>query len=234
MPFMLQITAAVRRGAPQAFVMADMPFGSYQCGDDQAVDNAMRFLVEGQADAVKLEVGLPGAPLVLRLADAGVPVVAHIGSRPQHVRARGGYGPVGLTDEDADELEQTARAMVQCGAAMVLIEAVPAEVSQRLIEAIADEALAIAAGTVPVIGCGAGPACHGHVVVLHDLLGLSHWQPPFARPMVDLGQQISDVAEKWVSLVASGAYLRNDHPYTMTAPPPEKSPESPLEDDRDG
>ena len=190
LPFMLEITAAVRRGAPSAFVMGDMPFGSYQCGDDEAVRHAMMFLTEGDADAVKLEVTDSHAPLVRRMAEAGVPVVAHIGSRPQQVRARGGYGAVGQTKDEADHLIETAKVMVGCGASMLLVEAVPQEVSARIVEAVGLVSRGRADDTVPVIGCGAGPACHGHVVVLHDLLGLTSWQPPFAKPMADLGSHV--------------------------------------------
>ncbi len=215
MPFMLEITAAVRRGAPNAFVMADMPMGSYQCGEDRAVENAIRFLTEGCADVVKLEVGPTFAPLVARLSEAGVPVVAHIGSRPQLVRVRGGYGAVGRTRSQADQLVQTARLMADAGAVMLLIEAVPHEVAQRVVEAVHPPSTKEHRPTVPVIGCGAGAPCHGHVVVLHDLLGLSDWRPPFAPALASLGQQVSDAAARWVELVRSGQYLKEDHPYKM-------------------
>ena len=204
LPFMLEITAAVRRGAPSAFVMGDMPFGSYQCGDDEAVSHAMMFLTEGDADAVKLEVDDAHAPLVRRMSEAGVPVVAHIGSRPQQVRARGGYGAVGRTKTEADRLVETAKVMVECGASMLLVEAVPQEVSARIVEAVGSVSSSREGDVVPVIGCGAGSACHGHVVVLHDLLGLTPWQPPFAKPMADLGIVTSSTRRKsgrrWLSL----------------------------------
>lgn len=218
MPFMVEITAAVRRGAPGAFVMADMPFGSYQCGDDEAVRNAARFLAEGSADAVKLEVGPSLAPLVARLSEAGVPVVTHIGSRPQQVRARGGYSSVGRTQREARQLVQTAKIMLEHGASMLLVEAVPNEVSAKIVAAAKTFAVRSGQSVVPVVGCGAGPACHGHVVVLHDLLGLTDWQPPFIKPEADLGRQFSDVAAKWVKMVRSGRYLKDDHPYRMTKP----------------
>ncbi len=219
MSFMVELTAAVRRGAPGAFVMADMPFGSYQCGHDRAVRNATRFLAQGNADVVKMEVSETFAPLVRRISDAGVPVVAHIGSRPQHVRTRGGYGAVGKTDKQAKELVRTARVMIESGAAMLLVEAVPAEVSAQIMEIAQDASREPDTGVVPVIGCGAGPDCHGHVIVLHDLLGMSAWQPPFAPPLVQIGPQISDAVAGWVELVRSGQYLRDDHPYAMQRPP---------------
>jgi 3-methyl-2-oxobutanoate hydroxymethyltransferase len=213
MPFMVEITAAVRRGAPNAFVMADMPMGSYQCGDDHAVENAIRFLTDGSADAVKLEVGPFFAPLVARLSEAGVPVVAHIGSRPQLVRLRGGYGSVGRVRSQADQLVQTAKLMVESGASMLLIEAVPAEVAHRMVEAVNQLVKQTDRPTIPVVGCGAGPSCHGHVVVLHDLLGLTSWQPPFATPIAALGPQISAAATQWTEAIRSGQYPPQDHPY---------------------
>jgi 3-methyl-2-oxobutanoate hydroxymethyltransferase len=206
MDFMVQITAAVRRGAPQALVLADMPFGSYQADTAEAVHNAARFLKEAGADAVKLEVGERDANLVETLAHAGVPVVAHIGSRPQHVRAEGGYRSAGKTPREAEQLADTAALLVQRGAAMVLVEAVPGEAGRQIVEAVPD---------TPVIGCGAGPSCHGHVVVLQDLLGMTDWQPPFVSPTGDLGQMIKAAAGEWVELVASGAYLKDGGPYRM-------------------
>lgn len=212
--FMVEITAAVRRGAPDAFVVGDMPFGSYQCGEDRAVRNAIRFLTDGSADAVKLEVSAAFGPLVDRMSQAGVPVVAHVGSRPQQVRVRGGYGSVGRTQAQAQELVDTVQTMIQCGAVMVLVEAVPAQVSADIVEVVS-AASQSGRPVVPVIGCGGGPACHGHVVVLHDLLGLTQWQPPFAQPLADVGRQLSVAAAAWVERVRSGQYLRNDHPYKM-------------------
>jgi 3-methyl-2-oxobutanoate hydroxymethyltransferase len=212
MPFMLQITAAVRRGAPDALIMADMPFASYQCGDDEAVGHACAFLAEGHADLVKLEVNNAFTQLVRRMTDAGIPVVAHIGSRPQTVRATGGFQSTGRTERVADIIVDTAQLMIAAGAVALLLEAVPDEVSRRVV------AIAKQPGTnrpVPVVGCGAGPACHGHVVVLHDLLGLSDWQPPFAAPEGNIGPQIQETAASWVKKVHDGRYLADGGPYRM-------------------
>ncbi len=212
LPLLIELTAAVRRGAPQAFIMADMPFGSYQCGDDEAVKNAMAFLTEGAADAVKLEVDGSFGSLVERMSRAGIPVVAHLGSRPQQVRASGGYRSAGRTPREADEIVATAEDMIMRGAAMLLLEAVPTEVSQRIVR------LAVSprgGEPIPVVGCGAGPACHGHVVVLHDLVGLTTWHPPFVKPVTNLGEQLQKAAGEWATLVESGKYLADDHPYKM-------------------
>lgn len=211
MPFMLEITAAVRRGAPNAFVIADMPFGSYQCGVDEAVRHAIAFLKEADADIVKFELDASWGPMASRLVASGVPVMAHLGSRPQQVRAAGGYRAAGRTRAEADEIVHAAETFIELGVAMLLLEAVPNEVAKRVVAA----ATADPDHVVPVIGCGGGNACHGHVVVLHDLLGLSQWQPPFAPPQSALGQQLAQAAHRWAKQIRSGEYLRDDHPYHM-------------------
>lgn len=201
---LLALTAAVKRGAPNCFVMGDMPFMSYQVSDAEGVRNAGRFMVEGTADSVKLEVDRSFAPLVRQLARAGVPAVAHIGSRPQHARLHGGYYAAGKTVETAKALLDDALAMEDAGAVLLLIEAVPAEVAELIVGRV----------RIPVIGCGAGPACHGHVVVTHDLLGLTQWQPGFAKPIVRLGDALLAMAAGWRDRVRE----RNlgEHPYVMS------------------
>ena len=201
--FMITITAAVKRGAPDAHVMADMPFMSYQADDAEAVRNAGRFLTDGAADSVKLEVDRSYVRLIEKLARAGVPVVAHVGSRPQLHKRRGGYGSSGRTAGEARAIVADAVACEEAGAAMLLIEAVPEAVAERIVEKT----------SVPVIGCGAGPACHGQVVVLHDILGLTEWQPSFATPIAHLGEQITAAAGDWVVRVRESRL--GEHPYKM-------------------
>jgi 3-methyl-2-oxobutanoate hydroxymethyltransferase len=212
MPFMLELTAAVRRGAPNALVMADMPFGSYQADEAEAVRNAIAFMQDAGADCVKLEVDGSHATLVEKLALAGVPVVAHIGSRPQQVRVDGGYKAAGRDQRDADVLVDTAQLMIAMGATVLLVEAVPDEVSQRIM---AKARHPRTGERIPVIGCGAGPACDGHVVVLQDVLGMSDWQPPFAPPLAQLGPAIQDAASKWCKQVEDGGYLADGGVYKM-------------------
>ena len=215
LPFMIEITAAVRRGAPNAFVMADMPFGSYQCGDHEAIRHAMMFLTDGAADAVKLEVSDGHQTLVKKMVEAGIPVVAHIGSRPQQVRVQGGYKAVGRTHTQANQLVQTATTMMHSGASMILVEAVPDEVTQKIVETSQTISTEIEKEIIPIIGCGGGPSAHGHVIVLHDLLGLTPWQPPFAKPIENLGERIANAASQWIATVQSKNYLKNDHPYKI-------------------
>jgi len=201
--FLLMLTAAVKRGAPKCLVMGDMPFLSYHADDAEGVRNAGRFMTEGTADCVKLEVDRSFAGLIARMARAGIPTVAHIGSRPQHARLHGGYYAAGKTVEAARALVADAKAMEEAGAVMLLVEAAPAEVTE----------LIVASVRIPVIGCGAGPACHGQVVVTHDLLGLTQWQPSFARPLVELGPQLLGLGRLWRERVATGNL--GEHPYVM-------------------
>lgn len=212
MPFMLEITAAVRRGAPDAFIMADMPFGSYHCGDDLACANAVSFMQDAGADCVKFELVRDQAPLVKRLSDAGVPVVAHIGSRPQSKLVSGRSRTL-YHRSDIQHVVDDAWALAQAGAIMILLEAVPREVSEAVVEAL--QGYTHDGHSVLVIGCGAGPACHGHVVVLHDILGLTDWHAPFAPVLGQVGQAISQAAQSYKQLIESGDYLKNNHPYEL-------------------
>jgi len=201
--FLITITAAVKRGAPKCLIMGDMPFMSYQPSHETALINAGRFLTEGLADLVKVEVDRSYTPLIEAMSHAGVPVVAHLGLKPQHVKREGGYRFAGRTAGEARELIATACAMEDAGASMILLEAMPARVSERIVEKTA----------VPVIGCGAGPACHGQIVVTQDILGLSERQPPFARPIAEHGTQLLGTVSEWNQRVRVGDL--GEHPYQM-------------------
>jgi len=194
MPFevLLALTAGVKRGAPSTLVMGDMPFMTYQASADEAMKNAGRFLVEAKADIVKLEADASFAPLVHRMAAAGIPVCAHVGSKPQHVALTSGYRAQGRTRDAADRVLEDARALEQAGAAMLLVEAVPSEVADEIVERAA----------LPVIGIGAGTSCHGQVVVLHDVMGLLEKTPGLAQPVANLGPMIREAAMQWVRRVA--------------------------------
>lgn len=211
---LVTLTAAVKRGAPGCLVIGDMPFMSYQVDEATAMRSVGRFMTEGNADAVKLEVDRRDAALVEKLARAGVPVIAHIGSRPQQAKLRGGYGAVGKTAAETQQYVADAAALQEAGAVMLLIEAVPAELSQRIVEKT----------SIPVIGCGAGPACHGQIVVTQDILGLTDWQPAFAKPIINLGEPLLAAARQWVAMVRDSKL--GEHPYKMeksTSPQVDKS-----------
>ncbi len=203
--YMILITAAVKRAVPRCFVMGDMPFMSYQADHAEAIRNAGRFLTDGLADAVKLEVDLEDAALVGKLAHAGIPVVAHLGARPQQARRVGGYKAAGRTADDAQAIVNAAIEMEQRGAVMLLLEATTEQVAREVVERTA----------LPVFGCGAGPACHGHVVVTHDLLGMTDWQPPFAPPLASIGAAIQGAASDWAARVQDGRYPCGDQVYRM-------------------
>jgi 3-methyl-2-oxobutanoate hydroxymethyltransferase len=205
---LLALTAGVKRGIESAvaasnhtlagsLVMGDMPFMSYHHDQNQAIVNAGRFLTEGLADVVKLEVDASFAPVIAGITRAGVPVCAHIGSRPQRVAMSGGYSSAGKSSEQARQILLDAQASIDAGAVMLLVEAVPESLAQAVIE------LGRRAG-VPVIGIGAGPKCHGQVVVLHDVLGLSDRAPAFAPVLANIGQAIQRGAEAWHDMVVSG------------------------------
>lgn len=203
--FMLTITAAVKRGAPGAFVMGDMPFMSYHADDAEAIRNAGRFITEGNADAVKIEVDERFVPLVSKLDRASIPVIAHIGWRPQRTATTGVPVVAGRTADKVQEMVTLAQKLEDAGAAMLLIEQSTPQAAEAVVEAV----------SIPVIGCGAGPACHGHVVVLHDWLGLTDWQPSFVKPASHGGEALADMAKRWVQLVGSGQYLADGGPYRM-------------------
>ncbi|QYK46793.1 MAG: 3-methyl-2-oxobutanoate hydroxymethyltransferase [Phycisphaeraceae bacterium] len=190
---LLALTAAVKRGAPNTMVMGDMPFMSYQADESSALRNAARFLTEGRADAVKIEADASYAPLVSKMARAGIPVVAHVGSKPQQAMLSGGYASKGRTAEEAAQVVLDAVALERAGAIMLLVEAVPDEVSAEI----------LARTSVPLIGIGAGVACHGQVLVLHDLIGLTDAPPRFAASVASLGAAIEEAGKEWVERVAA-------------------------------
>lgn len=193
MPLDLAIwmTAAVRRGAERAHVMGDMPFMSYQAGEAQALINAGRFLSEGRADSVKIEADGSFAPLVEKMTRAGIPVCAHIGTKPQQWALSGGPKISGRSEGEAEQIVADAIALERAGAVMLLIEAVPPAVAEEVVNT----------SSVPVIGIGAGLAPHGQILVVNDLVGLSDWTPRFVEPIADLGPRIEAAGREWVERV---------------------------------
>ncbi|MFG0326561.1 MAG: 3-methyl-2-oxobutanoate hydroxymethyltransferase [Phycisphaerales bacterium JB037] len=192
---LLALTAAVKRGAPRTVVMADLPFMTYHTGVGEAVRSAGRFLTEGLADIVKVEADASFAPEVRAMSRAGIAVCAHVGSKPQHSTRTGGYTSAGRTAAGAARIIEDARALEEAGAVMLLVEAVPEEVAARLVERT----------SVPVIGIGAGPACHGQILVIQDLLGMTDHPPRFAEPVASMGPAIREAGREWVRRVASGS-----------------------------
>lgn len=217
---LVALTAGVKRGAPRTLVMGDMPFMSYQADDAEAIRNAGRFLTHGLADIVKIEADAHLAPRVEKIVRAGVPVCGHVGSRPQFVALTGGYAAAGRTPDEARRVVADAVALERAGCSMLLVEAVPPEVTDLL----------LAATSIPVIGIGAGPACHGQVLVLQDLVGMTERPPRFAEPVASLGRAFEDAAAEWVARV--GRRQIGGQPYQMKVTSPNHSETSESTDSR--
>ncbi len=203
---MLMLTRAVTRGAQRPLVVADMPFGSFQVSDEEALRNAIRFVKEAGADAVKLEGAGPSLSRVLALVGAGIPVMGHIGLTPQSATMLGGFKAQGKTAAKARRLLEDAVALEDAGCFSLVLEAVPAPVAARIGECL----------TIPAIGIGSGPDCDGQVLVLHDVLGLYEGRSPrFARRYADLATEIRDALERFAGEVRSGAFPTEEHTYAM-------------------
>jgi 3-methyl-2-oxobutanoate hydroxymethyltransferase len=198
--------SAVVRGSKQAFVVADMPFLTYQVNQDEAVRNAGRLLQEAGAQAVKLEGGVPMASTIRRLVDCGIPVMAHIGLTPQSVNQLGGYRVQGRTPEMASRLIFDAEAVEQAGAFGVVLECVPAPLAALITQKL----------TIPTIGIGAGVGCDGQVQVIHDLLGLfNDFVPRHAKRFAELGDVVRDAVTRYIKDVESGAFPTDEQSFSM-------------------
>ena len=200
--FLVTITNAVRRGAPDVHLMADLPFGTYP-DVATAVANGVRFMREGGAESVKLEADGRHAEIVAGMSAAGIPVCAHLGLLPQRAMQEGGYFAQGRTSAEAQRIVNDAIALVRAGASMLLIEAVPDEVTAEITKSV----------DVPVFGCGAGPSADGHVVVLHDMLGFNERPPRFVDKLADVPTLIADAAARYVHAVSTREYPAERHLY---------------------
>jgi 3-methyl-2-oxobutanoate hydroxymethyltransferase len=203
---MLMFTRAVSRVVRRAFVVADMPFGSYQPGEDEALRNAIRFVKEAGADAVKLEGAGRTLTRVGSILDAGIPVMGHVGLTPQSAALGDGYKARGRTAGEARRIVDEARALERAGCFAVVLEAIPAVVAARISGAL----------RIPTIGIGAGPSCDGQVLVWHDLLGLTPGHVPrFVKPYADLKTTIAAALEAYVADVRTGRFPAAEHTYSM-------------------
>jgi len=203
---MLVLTRAVTRGARRPLVVADMPFGSFQVSDEEALGNAIRFVKEAGADAVKLEGAGPMLSRVRALVGAGIPVMGHIGLTPQSATMLGGFKAQGRTAEKARRLVEDALALEAAGCFSLVLEAVPSPVATRITEALA----------IPTIGIGAGAGCDGQVLVYHDLLGLYEARAPrFVKRYAMLADEIRAALEKYAEDVRAGRFPEDQHGYSM-------------------
>jgi 3-methyl-2-oxobutanoate hydroxymethyltransferase len=190
-------TRAVRAGAPQALIVADMPFLSHRISRAASLRNAGRLMQQGGATAVKVEGGLSIAETVERIVAAGIPVMGHLGLQPQSVHALGGFRRQFTRPEEQQQLMEDAAALEKAGVFAIVLECVPDELAE----------VVTAALRVPVIGIGSGPHCDGQVLVTHDILGLSGPQaPPFARQYAQLGEEIRAAVKSFADDVRSGAF----------------------------
>ncbi|MGA2976493.1 MAG: 3-methyl-2-oxobutanoate hydroxymethyltransferase [Spirochaetia bacterium] len=197
---------AVRRGAPNTFVMGDMPFMSYQKSDEDAVSNAGRFLKEAMVDAIKLEGGRRVITRIKAILDAGMVVCGHIGLTPQSSGQLGGHKAQGRTAESAQALIEDAMAIEQAGAQMLLLEAVPPEVAGFIAKRLA----------IPVYSIGAGPNCDGQLLIVSDMIGqFQAFTPKFVKKYADVAGVVTEAMKAYVQDVKAGTFPADEHCYHM-------------------
>jgi 3-methyl-2-oxobutanoate hydroxymethyltransferase len=203
---MIMLARATARGARRPIVIGDMPFGSFQVSDEEAVRNGVRFVKEASVEAVKVEGAGPTLDRVRALVGAGIPVMGHVGLTPQSATMLGGFRAQGRTADKARELLADARALEEAGCFSIVLEAVPARVAERVTEAL----------EVPTIGIGSGPRCDGQVLVLHDVLGLYEGRSPrFVKRYAEIGEEIRGALERFAADVRSGVFPEDEHTYSI-------------------
>ncbi|HMJ59811.1 MAG TPA: 3-methyl-2-oxobutanoate hydroxymethyltransferase [Gemmatimonadales bacterium] len=201
---MIYHTRIVRRGVERALVVCDMPFLTYQVTPEEAVRNCGRAMQETGCHAIKLEGGQPMAATVRRLVDVGIPVMGHIGLTPQSVHALGGYRVQGREDVAAERLKADAKALEDAGAFAVVLELIPAPLASQITKAL----------TIPTIGIGAGPACDGQVLVLHDMLGLNDgFSAKFVKKYAAMAEDVREAAKLFAAEVREGRYPGPEHSF---------------------
>lgn len=201
---MLYHLKAVTRARPKSLVVADMPFMACQGGETLALKNCGRMFKEGGAEAVKIEGGLKMAHIVRAVAEMDMPVMGHVGLTPQSVHRMGGYKVQGRKDQ-AERIVEDAHAIQEAGAFAVVLEGVPARLAARITGML----------DIPTIGIGAGAACDGQVLVIHDILGLCEkYSPKFVKRYAEVGQIITDAARQYVSEVREGVFPDDEHSFS--------------------
>ncbi|MFL5841719.1 MAG: 3-methyl-2-oxobutanoate hydroxymethyltransferase [Thermoleophilaceae bacterium] len=203
---MLMLAAAARRGLTTPMLIGDLPFGSYEASDVEAVKTAQRFVKEAGCDAVKLERGGSSVERARAIVEAGIPVMGHVGLTPQTAIALGGYRSQGRTAEKAMQVVDDALALQEAGCFAIVFEAVPAELTEAVMPHI----------QIPVIGIGAGPATDGQVLVYHDLLGIYDGHAArFVKRYANIRQQMIDGVRRYADDVRARQYPEPEHTYTM-------------------
>jgi 3-methyl-2-oxobutanoate hydroxymethyltransferase len=203
---MLHHTRAVRKGTRRALVVADMPFGSYHAEISESVRNAVRFVKEAGAEAVKVEGGERRLELIARLTESEIPVMGHVGLTPQSLHAMGGFKVQGKTPDAAEQLVRDARAVEAAGAFAIVLEGIPRELAALITREL----------RIPTIGIGAGPECDGQILVINDLLGLTFGPvPKFARQYANLSEIISSTVREYCTDVRRGSFPSDAESYHM-------------------
>jgi 3-methyl-2-oxobutanoate hydroxymethyltransferase len=201
---LLHHTKAVARGVRNSFVIADLPFLSYQVSVEEAIRNAEQCLKEGGARAVKLEGASPRIIKVIKaLVEIGIPVMGHLGFTPQAVNQLGGYKVQGKAENAAVKISEEAKLLQAAGAFSIVLEMVPAKLAEKITEEL----------DIPVISCGGGAACDGQVLVLNDILGLSDKAPKFAKQYLDLKKEITKAVSAYKQDVEQGKFPTKDHSF---------------------
>lgn len=205
---MIYHSRAVRRGAPQTFVVGDMPFLSYHLSDDEAVRNAGRFLQEANVQAVKLEGGEERCTIINRMVSAGIPVMGHIGLTPQAVNQMGGFKVQGKDREQAEKIIYQAKKLEEAGVFSLVLECVPAMLAEIITKEL----------KIPTIGIGAGSACDGQVLVWHDVLGITqNMKPKFVKKYAELYPVIVEALKNYKLEVEGRVFPAEEHSFTMRA-----------------
>jgi 3-methyl-2-oxobutanoate hydroxymethyltransferase len=204
---------AVRRGAPNTFVIGDMPFMSYQSSLEKAVENAGRFLKECGCDAIKLEGGVRVVPQIKAIVEAGIVVMGHIGLTPQSSGQLGGHKAQGRTAETAKLVVEDALAVQEAGAQMILLEAIPPEVGKYITEHL----------DMPVLSIGAGPHCDGQILIVSDAIGqFQAFTPKFVKRYCNVAEMVINGLKTYVAEVRAGEFPKDEHCYTMISGEEEK------------
>lgn len=206
MDIMIPHAQAVRKGAPSAFIVGDMPYMSYQVSISEAIRNAGRYMAECGVDCVKLEGGANMADTVEALVKATIPVMGHLGLTPQSIAQLGGFKSQGRTMEGALKIIEDAKILEEAGACLILLEAVPPEIARIITER----------ASIPIIGIGAGPYCDGQLLIVHDMLGwYDQFTPKFVKKYCDLSSTIIAALEEYVADVKKGVFPAEEHCYKI-------------------
>ena len=219
MEMMILHGQAVMRGSERAFVVVDMPFGSYETSADQAFLNATRLMKETGCQAVKIESGAYAAHQIEHLVERGVPVMGHVGLRPQAINVVGGFKAQGRSDDERARVMKEAKAAEEAGAFAIVIEGVAEDLADEITRAV----------SCPTIGIGASAACDGQILVTHDMLGIFDWTPKFVRRYGDLRSEMAKSVEAYARDVRARAFPGEAETYKLSSGEPKKLPKGKAE-----